>query len=47
MINNCDIFSLCVDDIRKLFTEVRYSEKGSNDRGREEEALMFFCGLFG
>ena len=22
--------------------EVRYSEKGSNDRGREEEAFMFF-----
>lgn len=31
-----------VDDIRKIFTEVKYSEKGSNDRIKEEATFMFF-----
>lgn len=31
-----------VDDIRELFTEVKYSEKGSNERKKEEASYMFF-----
>lgn len=31
-----------VDSIRKLFTEIRYSEAGKNARTREEAAYMHF-----
>ena len=31
-----------IDTIRKLFTEVRYSEAGTNARMREENVYMFF-----
>ena len=30
------------DYIRKLFTQVKYSVKGSNDRQKEEAIYMFF-----
>ena len=35
-------FSLIVDYMRGLFTVVKFSEKGSNNHEREEEAYMFF-----
>ena len=31
-----------IDSIRKLFTEVRFSEAGTNARTREEAAYMHF-----
>lgn len=30
------------DSIRKLFTDIKYSEKGMNDREHEEMAYMYF-----
>lgn len=33
---------LTTDTIRNLFTEIKYSEQGTNDRVHEEEAFMFF-----
>lgn len=30
------------DSVRKLFTDIRYSEKGSNDRVQEAAAFNFF-----
>ena len=30
------------DSIRKLFSQIEYSEKGSNARKAEERAFMFF-----
>lgn len=32
---------MCVDSIRKLFTEIRYSELGTNARVKEEAAFMY------
>ena len=34
--------SYVVDDIRKLFTDVKYSEMGCNDRAREEATFILF-----
>ncbi len=31
-----------LDYVRKLFTEIKYSEKGSNERMKEEAVYMFF-----
>lgn len=31
-----------IDTIRKMFTEIKYSESGTNARAREEDAYMFF-----
>lgn len=31
-----------LDSVRKLFTKVLYSDKGSNVREKEERAFMFF-----
>ena len=36
------MLSLLADTIRKVFTEVRFSEKGTNDREHEERAFMYF-----
>ena len=33
---------LLVDIIRHLFTEIRYSDKGTSERVREEAAFMYF-----
>ena len=35
-------FCFVLDDIRKLFTKIIYSEKGTNDREQEEATFMFF-----
>ncbi len=37
-----DLFHLFADDIRNLFTVLKYSVKGSNDRIKEEASYMFF-----
>ena len=33
---------LNTDSVRNLFTEIRYSDNGSNNRTKEETAFMFF-----
>ncbi len=33
---------LYVDTVRKLFKHVKFSEAGSNDRQKEEDAYMYF-----
>lgn len=38
----CMMFIFCSDDIRTMFKVIRYSEKGSNEREREEAAYMYF-----
>ena len=30
------------DTIRKLFSEIKFSEKGTNERENEERAFMYF-----
>ena len=32
----------CADKLRNLFTDIKYSEKGSSIRIREETAFMYF-----
>lgn len=36
------VFAVDTDSIRKLFSLIKFSEKGSNDRECEERAFMFF-----
>ena len=31
-----------LDDLRKMFVSVRFSEKGSNEQAKEETAYTFF-----
>ena len=41
-IHACTVSLLYVDLVRKLFVTIRFSEKGSNDRIKEEATYMMF-----
>ena len=40
--NDLTMFILFLDVIRHLFTQIRYSDKGTSERVREETAFMYF-----